>query len=296
MQDLSSVGFVATRNAPGGATFAGSKRRLRRGTQATAFVAALMVMCLTGLSARAQVYYGPYGAPYPRFYPGFYLRGMAGAAFGEGLSFKDANQNDPNAVLGPGAELNGQSNTSAIFGAGVGYRFTPLFWADVMASGIPNWRFHSGSSSPGAFTPLQDMGAKIDTISVMVNGYVDVARLFGLFAGPFQPYVMAGLGYASNHMGTMSGAVPGTGPLTGPVSFTGSTQGNFAWGAGAGVGVPIAPNIVLDVGYEYLDLGEVRSGTSGTLTTGGVPITAAAGPMKAGLRAQTVQASLRFGF
>jgi opacity protein-like surface antigen len=93
-------------------------------------------------------------------------------------------------------------------------------------------------------------------------------------------------------MDAMTGTVPGFGP----VSFTGSTHEDFAWGIGAGVGFPIAPNIVLDVQYEYLDLGEVRSGTSGTLTFGGIATTAAAGPMKADLTAHTIQASFRVSF
>lgn len=223
--------------------------------------------------------------------PGPYLRGMAGAAFGTDITFKDVDSNDPNAVLGPGAELRGTTRTSPLFGGGIGYRFSPLFWADVTAAGITDLKFNNGSTSAGAFTPLQGMSAKIDAIPVMVNGYVDVARVLGVPLA-YQPYLMAGAGFSRNHLGTMTGAVPGFGP----VSFAGTTHQDFAWGAGGGIGVPIAANLVLDIAYEYLDLGEVRSGTSGTLTIAGIATTAAAGPMKAHLHAHTIQASFRWGF
>ena len=241
---------------------------------------ALVAVYLSTLPAMAQIT------------PGLYIRGIAGAAFGTDMTFKDVDPNDPNAVLGPGAELKGQSNTSPMFGAGIGYRFSPMFWADVTAAGITNLKFHSGSTSAGAFTPLQDMSANIDAVTAMLNGYVDVARALRLPVGLLQPYLMGSIGYSRNHMKTMNGTVPGFGPA----SFTGSTHHDFAWGAGAGVGIPIATNMVIDLTYEYLDLGEVRSGSSGTVTIGGVPITAAAGSMKADLQAHTFQASLRFGF
>lgn len=242
--------------------------------------AALVAFGLTTLPAMAQ---GP---------SGIYLRGMAGAAFGTDMTFNDVDPNDPNAVLGPGAELKGQSNTSPMFGAGIGYRFSPILWADVTAAGITDLKFHDGGTSAGAFTPLQGMSANIDAITAMLNGYVDVARALRLPVGLLQPYLMVSVGYARNHMGTMNGTVPGVGP----VSFSGSTHHNFAYGGGAGIGIPIARNMVIDLTYEFLDLGEVRSGGSGTVTVAGTPITATAGSMKADLQAHTFQASLRFEF
>lgn len=265
--------------------------RSPRGMRNAFWVAGLVAVGLGTAPAMAQ---GVVGAYTPGIsLPGFYVRGMAGGAFGTGFTFKDVNPNDPNAVLGPGTELNGDSNTSAIFGGGIGYRFSPIFWADVTAEGISNLGFKNGNTtSANAFTPLQGMTAKIDTFMVMANGYVDVLRAFRLPAGALQPYIMGSLGYSHNHMGAMSGTVPGFGPVT----FASGTHDDFAWGIGAGVGIPITANIALDLGYEYLDLGEVRSGTSGTLTTGGVPITAAAGPMKAGLQTHTFQVGFRLGF
>lgn len=255
--------------------------------KAAVFAAALAASGIGALPAAAQGIYVPaFDASK------LYLRGSAGAAFGTDMNFTDVDPNDPSAVLGPGASLNGKGNTSAIFSGGIGYRFSPAFWADVTASGIPDLKFSRGSTSAGAFTPLTGMSAKIDSVAVLLNGYVDVARAFRLPVGPWQPYVVGSAGYARNHMDAMTGTVPGFGP----VSFTGSTHEDFAWGIGAGVGFPIARNIVLDLQYEYLDLGEVRSGNSGTLTIGGIPTTAAAGPMKADHTAHTIQASFRVNF
>ena len=119
-----------------------------------------------------------------------------------------------------------------------------------------------------------------------------MSRALRLPVGSLQPYLMVSVGYSRNHLGTTSGTVPGIGP----VSFTGSTHHNFAYGGGAGVGIPIARNMVIDLTYEFLDLGEVRSGASGTVSVAGTPTTATAGSMKADLEVHTFQASLRFEF
>ena len=86
------------------------------------------------------------------------------------------------------------------------------------------------------------------------------------------------------------------GTVVGAFAFAAAPESKASVRVGIGIGIPIAPNMVIDLGYEYLDLGEIRSGNSGTLTIGGVSTTAAAGPMKADLKAHTVQVSLRLGF
>lgn len=263
-----------------------------RSASRPAALASVVALCFGASPAAAQAPYGyqpwyPYQPPF-----GYYIRGLAGAAFGRDTTFSDVDANDPNAVLGPGAELKGKTSTSPLFGGGIGFKFSPLFWADVTATGITSLKFKDGNSTAGAFTPLQGMTAKVDAFTAMVNGYFDVARALRLPVGPTQIYVMGGVGYARNHMDQMNGTVPGFGP----VSFRGGTRDNFAWGAGAGIGIPVTPNMTLDLGYEYLDLGEIRSGNSGTLTISGVPTTAAAGPMKANLQAHTVQLSVRLSF
>ena len=65
-----------------------------------------------------------------------------------------------------------------------------------------------------------------------------------------------------------------------------------AWGAGAGIAYPVAHNVLLDLAYKYLDLGEMRTGT--TLAVEGV--TAEVGATKADLQAHTVTLGVRVSF
>ena len=93
--------------------------------------------------------------------------------------------------------------------------------------------------------------AKITAQTVLVNGYVD----FGTWGG-FTPYVGGGVGVARlksvNYVDTTD--APSANGVTGQ-----GTHQNFAWAAMAGVAYQVAPNWLIDVGYRYLDLGNVPS-------------------------------------
>ena len=67
---------------------------------------------------------------------------------------------------------------------------------------------------------------------------------------------------------------------------------DFAWQAGAGVGIQIMPKLFVDVGYRYVDLGKVQTGTTGTLGNASFSGSAAEG----NLNAHEVQVGLRLSF
>ena len=45
-------------------------------------------------------------------------------------------------------------------------------------------------------------------------------------------------------------------------AITGNAQTNFAWDAGVGLALPVGPHWTADLGYRFIDLGELRSGTT----------------------------------
>jgi opacity protein-like surface antigen len=219
---------------------------------------------------------------------GFYVRGMAGGAWAGDMAFRDVDPNASNALFAGAGAVRGNGGSSPLFGAGVGYKFTPMLWADVMFSDITSLRF-DGASDPALV--ITDMNAKIDAQTAMLNGYLDVARLLKVPVGSLQPYVMTGLGYAHSHIGTMQGSAPRS--AIPHFSMSGHDNNNFAWSAGAGLGVPVTDSITIDVAYEYIDLGEVRTGTMFS-QPGAAP--GPIGAIKADLHTHTLQASLRYGF
>jgi len=130
---------------------------------------------------------------------------------------------------------------------GFGYKYQ-WFRADVTYD-------RSGPTRVSAFTSVAtdqpQFTAKISSETVLVNGYVD----FGTWGG-FTPYIGGGAGVARlksvNYVDTTDSP-----SITGVMGQ--GTQQNFAWAAMAGVAYQVAPNWMIDVGFRYLNLGDVVS-------------------------------------
>jgi len=141
------------------------------------------------------------------------------------------------------------------FTLGAGYKYQ-WFRADLTFDhGSP--ANATGTTASGAAQPQYT--GKIDAFSALANVYFDL----GTWSG-FTPYVGVGAGGTylrnSNYHDT-------TLPSNQLVSM--STSWNTSWAAMAGVSIQIAPIWVIDVGYRYLSLGDVKSGTG----TNNSPIT-----------------------
>ncbi len=77
---------------------------------------------------------------------------------------------------------------------------------------------------------IKDEDEDISLLTVMANAYYDMDAGSGV-----KPYIMGGLGLAHVDM-----------------SWTSSDEDVFAWQVGAGLGVEVAENTTLDLGYRYL--------------------------------------------
>lgn len=204
-----------------------------------------------------------------------YVRGDIGGAFPAFDRFKSDNPDAANSLLPPGGRIVGDADATEAFDIGAGTRLTPYLRWDATLSYIPSMRF-SGGDNIGAGSVET---ANIDSLVGMINGYVDLAGLAPGMFGPFQPYVDGGVGAASNHIGNMGSTLAGG-------QIFGNTDTSFAWGLGAGVGIGLTHNTVLDISYRYLDLGEVRTSISDS--TGG-----SISPLKTDIRANTVMLGVR---
>jgi opacity protein-like surface antigen len=139
--------------------------------------------------------------------------------------------------------------------AGFGYKYQ-WFRADVTYD-------RSGPTRVSAFTSVAtdqpQFTAKIRSETILANGYVD----FGTWGG-FTPYVGGGVGVArlkiKNYVDTTD--LPSATGMTGQ-----GTSQNFAWAAMVGVAYQTAPNWMIDIGFRYLDLGDVVSSDGGGTRT-----------------------------
>jgi opacity protein-like surface antigen len=172
---------------------------------------------------------------YKELLSGWYLRGDVGYRWNGG---------------GPSAaNVKSERYSSSYDGTvGFGYKYQ-WFRADLIYDRAGPTRVRATTT---VATGQPQYSAKIDTQTVLVNGYVD----FGTWGG-FTPYVGGGVGAARlksvNYVDTSDPS-----PAANGVTGQGMHQ-NFAWAAMAGVAYQVAPNLLIDVGYRYISLGNVPS-------------------------------------
>jgi opacity protein-like surface antigen len=143
---------------------------------------------------------------------------------------------------------------TGLIGVGVGYRFNPWFRADVTLD--YEWPAEFNGSSPcpdpctGGGTTNRE-SAELSAITTLANLYVDLGNYSG-----FSPYIGGGIGFSYvmvDDIVSQSGD-----------DFFDVGNGddwNFAWALMAGIAYDFTPNLALDVGYRYLNLGDVSSDT-----------------------------------
>lgn len=197
----------------------------------------------------------------------WYLRGDIGYATHRDL---DMHELDFNGYSQPLTDTSIDEAWTA--GGGIGIYFTPSIRGDVTV----DYRADAGVD---AFKPVGDLNNgdrsfDVDSTVVLANLYYDI----DMHAG-FTPYLGFGLGWASNRAneGTGTGwwsAGCGCSADQYPVVIESNSTSNFAWALMAGVSVDlggyrggslkdveaVASAWKLDIGYRYVDLGEVNTG------------------------------------
>jgi opacity protein-like surface antigen len=181
------------------------------------------------------------------FASGWYLRGDVGYRYNP----------DPGAFTLTGVQpTNVRLDDAYMIGGGVGYK-ARWFRADLTVDYGTGANFYAN----GAIA--DDYRAKLDSVAIMLNGYLDLGTWYG-----FTPYVGAGIGGALLQITEFS-------QLSAVNTFDTprGSKWNFAWAAMAGFGYNISQNFLLDIGYRYISLGEVQSeptSLSNRLTVDGV--------------------------
>lgn len=193
---------------------------------------------------------------------GLYLRGDIGVGVYTGsdhsATFADTT------VLVPGFQIDRSNfDNIALASVGIGYQFNSWLRFDVTGEFRTNSRFsaiESFSNTSGLFPVIAGCGARcydiysasIGTNVFMANGYVDLGNW-----GGFIPYIGAGVGIANHKVNGLydHSAQPAGGfGLAADVS-----KSNLAWALMAGVGFDVTRNLKLELGYRYLDMGEVTT-------------------------------------
>jgi opacity protein-like surface antigen len=146
--------------------------------------------------------------------------------------------------------------TTTILGIGAGYQFNSWFRGDVTGEYRTAAHFSAKQSYGPIFCPaprcFDDYTASVTSGVFLANGYFDLGTWYG-----FTPFVGGGVGFASNHIrGLKDYGLP---PAAGFGAAADKSAINFAWALMAGFSYSFTPNLKLELGYRYLNLGTVWS-------------------------------------
>lgn len=219
-------------------------------------------------------YYAPPPPPVEEF-GGWYLRGDIG------FSNQKVKRLETPAGVGynaPNTVLESQSlafDSAGIYQVGVGYQFNSWFRGDITGQYRGSSNFHgndrfsfTGPANVGIVQSEQYGGRKSEWVA-MANGYVDLGTWWCV-----TPFVGAGVGMARVEVANFTDQNlqfrPGVGTFVGQAAADSASKWNFAWALHTGLAYKATPNMTVELGYSYMNLG---SGVTGSLTpyTGVVP-------------------------
>ena len=209
----------------------------------------------------------PEPAPPPTFSPrqsepfaGWYLRGDVG--------YRMQDISSANSASGFASPTNNKVNSTVVAGFGAGYK-SGWLRSDLTVDFTPSANYTGQVASPG------DVGAKVTATTLLLNGYLDLGSWYRM-----TPYVGAGVGMANMNISDYKSTVS---PPFGTVKSRGQT--NLAWAGMAGVAYALSQNVLVDVSYRYLSLGDA---TTSSDTFGAMRLSK--------ITAQEVRVGLRWNF
>ena len=197
---------------------------------------------------------------------GWYLRGDVGVGVNQ-ISSTSSTFNC-NCVVPGFAYDNSSIGGAAFAGIGAGYQFNNWFRADVTGEYRGRASFNTVESYTDAAPPASFCGApagrgaagrcydtyngSVSSAVFLVNGYVDLGTWYGV-----TPYLGAGAGLAHHSVGSVVDHAIGN---TGGGFSAATDKTNFAWALMAGLSYNVNRNLKLELGYRYLNMGQVSSG------------------------------------
>jgi opacity protein-like surface antigen len=227
------------------------------------FVVAGAASLLSSMASAADMAIAPppYAPPVADF-GGWYLRGDIGFSNQRVDSVRNTNA----ALYAPLTSFQQTTgfDTGGIYQIGAGYQFNSWFRVDVTGEYRGRANFHGLdlTSFPNGGVP--GFGSDVYNASksewlFLANAYVDLGTWWCI-----TPYIGAGVGTAqvtiANFTDTGVNSLSGGGVGPGLVSAATGSQWNFAWALHAGLAYRVNPNLAIELGYSYVNLG---NGTTG---------------------------------
>ncbi len=134
-------------------------------------------------------------------------------------------------------------------GVGFGYQFNHWFRADITGEYRTEATYRAGLSGANilsGWTGFDTYNGGVSTALFMANGYFDLGTWHCI-----TPFVGGGVGIAAHKFAGLTDSGGGV--------ATDATPTNFAWAVMAGLARNVTPNLKIELGYRYLDMGNINS-------------------------------------
>lgn len=168
------------------------------------------------------------------------------------------------------AQFNSNMNTSPLYGAFIGYTLNPNVSVDLAYDYRNNYQWDKISSIyfPDSPTdPLLAIGERWQAKHISIQSLIFSVNLKPCVNwGGVIPYASVGVGAAWNKIGSFeNNEIPSSStPTRFDIQVPGATTTNFAWKVGAGINyvIPCYQQWLLSLGYQFVDVGTLQTGTT----------------------------------
>ena len=146
---------------------------------------------------------------------------------------------------------NNDLDRSNVLGISIGKYLSERFRSEIGISQRKGFKYHT-TALPGYYYK-----SDVESFTVFLNGYVD-AQPMTLLQNSVTTYVGAGIGISRNKMNPLS--IYRDWVLLGTASS--NTETELALKFALGALINLSNNVSVDLNYQYVDLGDVKSGTN----------------------------------
>ena len=150
-----------------------------------------------------------------------------------------------------GTTTNNDLGRSDVLGISIGKYLSEHFRGEIGISQRKGFKYHTTAPA----LPENYYKADVESFAVFLNGYVD-AQPMTFLQNSVTTYVGAGIGISRNKMNSLS--IHSEGVLLGTASS--NTETELALKFALGTLINLSDNVSVDLNYQYVDLGDIKSG------------------------------------
>ena len=152
-----------------------------------------------------------------------------------------------------GTTTNNDLGRSNVLGISIGKYLSERFRGEIGISQRKGYKYHTTVPA----LPENYYKADVESFAIFLNGYFD-AQPMTFLQNSVTTYVGAGIGISSNKMNPLS--IYNDWALLGTASS--NTETELALKFALGALINLSDNVSLDLNYQYVDLGDIKSGTN----------------------------------